>query len=398
MAAPMVKTRTPGVYRRGSRYVVVYYVNGRQRRESARTYDEARRLKSGRQADVARGEFHEASKVKFAEYATEWVERHDLADSSRDDYRSLLKRYALPFFDERLGRTLAQITPQDVANYIHWLSQQKTRRDKPLTPGTVQKALNPVRACLETAKREGLIRHNPTNGARIPKDRRVLDDEAEDVRPLTREQLAAFLQVIHPKHRLMFRFLASTGLRVSELIALQWKHLQLDGESPHVRIRRTYVRGREQRPKTKHSVREVPLGPDLVFALRRHRRDSEWNRNDDLVFPSEVGKPILVENLRRRHLRPAAEEAGAPWAGFHTFRHTCASLLFERGANAKQVQRWLGHHSAAFTLDTYIHLLGDELGEPLELSAELAGDNKVTTDPTASDVTTGTVEPTESAA
>ena len=72
-------------------------------------------------------------------------------------------------------------------------------------------------------------------------------------------------------------------------------------------------------------------------------------------------------------LRPIAEEAGAPWAGFHAFRHTCASMLFERGANAKQVQKWLGHHSAAFTLSKYIHLLGDELGEPLALEVELAG-------------------------
>lgn len=68
---------------------------------------------------------------------------------------------------------------------------------------------------------------------------------------------------------------------------------------------------------------------------------------------------------------PAAEEAGAPWAGFHTFRHTCASILFERGANAVQVQRWLGHHSAAFTLATYVHLLSDDLGEPLSLGTEL---------------------------
>ena len=70
-----------------------------------------------------------------------------------------------------------------------------------------------------------------------------------------------------------------------------------------------------------------------------------------------------------RVLRPVAQEVGAPWAGFHTLRHTCASMLFERGANAKQVQRWLGHHSPSFTLDTYVHLLADDLGEPLVLRA-----------------------------
>lgn len=54
-----------------------------------------------------------------------------------------------------------------------------------------------------------------------------------------------------------------------------------------------------------------------------------------------------------------------PWAGFHTFRHTVASRLFAEGRNVVQVQRWLGHHSASFTLDTYVHLLDNDLGEPL---------------------------------
>jgi integrase len=109
-----------------------------------------------------------------------------------------------------------------------------------------------------------------------------------------------------------------------------------------------------------------------VLELRAHRTASGWVRDDDLVFPSLNGTPLEPRNLRRRVLAPVAEEVGAPWAGFRAFRHTCASLLFQRGANAKQVQRWLGHHSAAFTLDTYIHLLSDDLGEPLSLAAELA--------------------------
>lgn len=50
--------------------------------------------------------------------------------------------------------------------------------------------------------------------------------------------------------------------------------------------------------------------------------------------------------------------------------HTCASLLFERSPTAKQAQRWIGHHSAPFTLDTHFHLLEDRLGEPLEIESE----------------------------
>lgn len=193
------------------------------------------------------------------------------------------------------------------------------------------------------------------------------------MRAFTREQLAILLAVVHPRYRLLFRFMAVTGVRVSEAIAIQWQHLALDGSSPHVKVWRAIVRGRVQPPKSKHGRRDVPLDHALVSELRRHRADTEWPGDEDLVFPTLAGTPFEPRNLRRRALAPAAQEAGARWAGFHTFRHTCASMLFERGANAKQVQRWLGHHSAAFTLDTYIHLLSDDLGEPLELDAELLG-------------------------
>jgi len=42
-----------------------------------------------------------------------------------------------------------------------------------------------------------------------------------------------------------------------------------------------------------------------------------------------------------------------------------ASRLFAEGRNPVQVQRWLGHHSPSFTIDTYVHLLDDDVGEPL---------------------------------
>ena len=48
---------------------------------------------------------------------------------------------------------------------------------------------------------------------------------------------------------------------------------------------------------------------------------------------------------------------------FHTFRHTCASLLFEAGKDVKQVQEWLGHADPAITLRTYVHLMDDGLGD-----------------------------------
>jgi integrase len=393
MAAKLEKTKTPGVYRRGGRYVVVYYVEGKQRRESAPNYELARKLKAARQADIARGEFHEQSRTCFADYAMEWVKRyqgrgHGFRESTRDNYRSDLQRYVLPYFGAT--KRLAQLTPRDIANFVAWLCDERAQakhadrlradaRQRPsgtqrkrLSDSSVANIVKPVRACLATAVAEGLIRQNPARDVPMPHRSTVEDKEPEEIRALTRAHLSAFLAVVHPKHRTLFRFLASTGLRVSEVAALQWRHVRLDGAKPHVRVRRQLYRGRLQPPKSRHGRRDVPLDHRLVVELRTRRAETAWPGHEELVFANDAGGPLDKDNLRRRHLRPAAEEAGAPWAGFHTFRHTCASLLFERGASVVQVQRWLGHHSAAFTLSTYVHWLdGENLGEPLALDSEL---------------------------
>jgi integrase len=253
----------------------------------------------------------------------------------------------------------------------------------PVDDATVRRIVSPLRACLATAVQENVIPHNPTVGMALPHRPRVEDDDEDDeVRVLTAEQLAGFLLVVDSRHRPLFLLLAATGLRISEAIALQWKHVKLDGSRPHVRVHRALVRGAYGPPKSRQGRRDVPIPFDVVRTLRAARSASEWAGDGDLVFPNQRGRPLSPANLTRRTLKPAAEEAGVPWAGFHTFRHTCASMLFQRGANAVQVQRWLGHHSPAFTLSTYVHLLDEHVGEPLEIPQ---GDNKVTTDPTALD-------------
>jgi integrase len=138
-----------------------------------------------------------------------------------------------------------------------------------------------------------------------------------------------------------------------------------------VKIRRAIVDGTVGPPKSKHSRRDVPLPADLVRELRKLRMAAAASADDDLVFQTKDGKPLNVRNVRRRHLAPAMKAAGAPWAGYHSLRHTCASMLFERGANVRQVASWLGHSDPSFTLRVYVSLLGDDLGAPLDLASEL---------------------------
>jgi integrase len=400
MAAKLIKTKTPGIFKRGGRYVFIYRVDGRQKWESARTLEEARAKKAARETDIDRGEFEQRSRVTLHEYSRAWVKRYQgrgrrgFRENTRTEYERLLGRYVLAYFSERTK--LTEITPMKVAEFIAWLcdadkqglraaeDRRKAKAAKlgvpvgslplpvPIPPlelgdSTVKNIVAPLRACLTTAVKEGLIRSNPAREAELPHREAIEAPADEEVMALTREELDTLLALLPARWELFFRFLASTGLRISEAIALQWQHLHLDGSRPHVKVRRGLVRGRMAPPKSKHGKRTVPLDHDLVSALRELRRDTEWPEAQHYVFPAGNGSPLMPGNLRRRVLKPAAEEAGLPWVGFHTFRHTCATMLFAQGRNAVQVQRWLGHYSAAFTLATYVHLLDGDIGEPLAI-------------------------------
>jgi integrase len=132
-------------------------------------------------------------------------------------------------------------------------------------------------------------------------------------------------------------------------------------------------------PKSRYGRRDVPLAEGMARALWELRKATPRAGADDLVFGTRDEQPLDRKNLFNRVLKPAARRAGVPWAGFHTLRHTCATMLFRSGLNAKHV--WLGHHSPAFTLAVYVHLLPDDLPEPVDPSfvAALQGGNKVGT-------------------
>lgn len=386
MAAEMQKTRTPGIYKRGGRYLFSYRVEGKQHWESSRTLDEARRKKAARQTDLARGEFQEQSKITLHEYAREWVERYQgtgrrgFREETRSDYRTVLDRFALVYFPERLR--LTDVTPRHIAAFVAWLCQRTKRsptKDDPdrrvaLSDSTVRNALTPLRACLATARREGLIRHNPATEVTLP-HRGTIGDDDDLPRPFPRiegegregiETMELVVSFIEPAHRLIFELLAATGVRRSELLAFEGRHFVLDPDRPYVKVRQR-VRRRAcvglvvGPPKSRYSRRDLPIPrplADQLLALDVAPRE--------FAFRSGAGTMLDPDNLSTRVLAPACKEAGVPWAGFHTFRHTVASRLFAEGRNVVQVQRWLGHHSASFTLDTYVHLLDNDLGAPLQ--------------------------------
>ncbi|MGH2985877.1 MAG: tyrosine-type recombinase/integrase [Solirubrobacterales bacterium] len=318
------------------------------------------------------------SRITLHEYAREWIERYQgtgrrgFREETREGYRWNLERFALAYFPP--GLRLTELSPRMVAEFIGWVARKEKQGGGKLSDSGVRNAFKPLSVCLATARREGLIRHNPASDAVLP-HRPPVDDDEQRARPFPRievdgegvETMELAVALVHPEHRLMFELLAATGVRRSELIAFEGRHLRLAGPRPFVsvrqRMRRRKGEGLVGGPlKSRYARRDLPIPVDLADRL------SELGIRDDFpVFTTRNGRP--PDNLYDRVLKPACEEAGVGWAGFHTFRHTVALRLFAAGRNAVQVLRWLGHHSPSFTLDTYVHVLDADLGEPLHLSA-----------------------------
>lgn len=373
VSGKLVRTTVPGVFKKiGAKkrpYVVVYRAGGKQRKESCRTLGEARQVKRAREADRDRGEFQHRTTLRFREFLSDWIERYagtgrrGFRESTRVEYRRLLEHYAHRYFGERLR--LVDVTPHHLAQFVAWLVDERKQGSR-LSDSTIRNIVVPVRAALATAQREGLIRHNPASNLALPVRERVEEDDEGVARALSRHELGMLLSLAPARHRVLFELIASTGLRISEAVGLQRKDLLLDGSSPRVCVRRAIVKRRVHPPKSRHGRRVVALAPSLVSVLRQHVAQLPGD-SDALVFPSDRGTPLDPDNLRKRVFKPVAEEVGVPWAGFHSLRHTFASLQLADRVNVLQLSRALGHHAASFTLDVYIHLLGEDQAPALDI-------------------------------
>ena len=390
MNGPLEKVKGHrGVYKRGGRYIAVYRDQyGKQRKVFASTIKEAEDLKAERRTDVRRGEHRSMSRQRFDQYAREWVEtcpgrtKRGLSRNARDDYRDLLNRLAIPFFG---SIRLAEVEPQHVKRYAKQLA------DHGLKPSSVKKALAPVKALFADALEDGLIRSNPA-AVRVAQQEETEGTTPQDekVKALTAEELTALLDELPEWCRPFFEFLVETGLRIGE--AVEVRFADIDFGRRRLRVDRRFYRGRVGLPKGRKR-RRVPLSEATAQALWTMQRDRD---PDEIIFTAERGGRIDSSNLMARVLKPAAVRAGVgewvkgerglraeTWVGFHSFRHTCATMLFRDGWNAKQVCMFLGHTDPGFTLRTYVHLLDDDLPEPQVLAT--VGGNKGATGATETD-------------
>ena len=158
----------------------------------------------------------------------------------------------------------------------------------------------------------------------------------------------------------MLRFVAR-GLRVSDLLALKWS--DVDFENLEIHVTKSIADQHVGPCKTEASQKPVPLDPELGEALLMWRRKSPYPMEEDWVFasPASSGKMTYWAcSIFHTYVKPALKEAKiTSKVGWHTFRHSFATILKAHGEDVKTVQELMRHANSSVTLNLYAQAVTD---------------------------------------
>ncbi len=180
----------------------------------------------------------------------------------------------------------------------------------------------------------------------------------------TKEEFDKFLSVIdHPMFYFIFLLLFDYGLRIGELRGL--KHSDITGNKVYIRRCITNKTGRHMQVvtsvKTASSNRDYPLLSAIKEAYERYVDSLDYRfSKDDFVFLSTKSlekKLVIGESTIKRAQIEYCKKADLRVIKLHEFRHSCATFLFNQGAEVELVSAWLGHSDSSITLRVYAHLI-----------------------------------------
>lgn len=299
--------------------------------------------------------------MTVAAIAAHYVE-HELGDQSLSvrplshttvgAYKRCLKLRILPRWGTQVASSLKPLAIEQ------WLKSLK--QEAKLSNPTLSNTRNVFSLIFKHAIRHDLI---PGGGGSNPLEL-VRCCTTSDYESLTIDPAQAFsIWTLLPQcERLLLLLCATTGLRVSEGLGLQWG--DIDVEKGCIHIRRAWTGGKIGPTKTKASQGTVPMHALLAEHVAAWRKETPYAAVTDWIFASLKlkGKQPRVGNmLVEDYLRPAAIKAGvlAPEDtrrfGFHTMRHSLATFLVGANVDPKTVQATLRHSDVATTLNIYAH-------------------------------------------
>jgi integrase len=265
----------------------------------------------------------------------------------------VLKKHVLPALGayklEEVTSVLVQRMLDNKAQQRATATKGATRieTDRTYSHSLVRRMLILTRAILNEAVEQDYIRKNPARRCTMPATREVS-------RPaLTPAQVAALLDVLEQRDRLIARLLSICALRAGELFGLRiadWVPMSdIDGGVLNIRQQIT------GRLKTKASSAPVVLTKALDQEI------AEWvatadtrSRQSGLMFPSDADTPIAPANWLKRVLKPAAKKAGIDHITLHMFRRTYPTIgQHQQGGSVKDLQAQLRHARPDMTMTVY---------------------------------------------
>ena len=280
----------------------------------------------------------------------EWVDEY--LDGHQGERVTIAKlRWLLGKATAALGEVrLAELSPEQICAWRLTVPE-----------GHRFEATQALRQVLNRAVAWKLIEENPAKHVPNPARR------GREQRPFESwEQIRSLADRLGPSFGPMVVFAAATGLRPSELFALE--HRDIDRAAGVVQIRRAYANGRVKQTKTRLSRRAVPLQAIAVEALDRVR-----SRQDSLLlFPNARGGYLDFRNFNRRHWKPVQKAAGIePLRDLYDLRHTYATFALRAGVPVFALSRFMGTSIAMIDLH-YGHLAVDSHEHAVSLLDALA--------------------------
>jgi len=292
--------------------------------------------------------------VKIEDYAETWLERiqHTRKYSTYVSYQKMLQRDILPVLR---GLDLEDVTREKV-KALACASLKQGHSGK-----TVQNLIRGLSSLLSHAVEDGLLTVNPAlrPGRFLPQI-----SKRRGLNPFTREEVALFLEAVRqhvPRYLPFFLCAVRTGMRLGELIALQWGDIDYHGR--FIEVQRNCALRRITSPKSGES-RRVDMSLELTQALKDLYMERQleitangWKEMPPWVFCNETGGLLDPDNLRKRVFYGLLKAAGMRHLRFHDLRHTFASLLLQQGESPVYVKEQMGHSSIQVTVDLYGHLI-----------------------------------------
>ncbi len=281
-----------------------------------------------------------------------------LKHSTYRSYRLIIDETLLPAFG---SKPLDEITSRMISDLISekikgGLRSSTARNIKNCLSAILRHAVNP----------DGFISSNPARGVPIPKpedERQVKEPD-----PLSWKERAKLEQTFLKEYPTYYPLVICgfrTGLRIGEIIGLQWG--DIDFYQKLILVQRNITRGKITTPKSRSSRRHVRMTSQLAELLTQHKKymaertlKQGWKSMPEWVFNNEDGTPLNYGNFIHRVWNRGMDKSKLRRRTPHDMRHTYATLRLSKGDSLAEVSKEMGHSTTEITYRTYYKWLPKE--------------------------------------